>query len=205
MSTTFLLIRHGATSFLGNTLSGRTPGVHLNDEGIVQAEALVERLAGVTIHHIYSSPLERARETAEPLAASRNIQVLANDHLAEIDFGEWAGKTFEELDPDPLWRRFNRFRSATRAPNGESMLAVQNRITHELERLRKVHSGNVVALFSHSDAIKAALLFYLGMPIDFFLRLTISPASVSALTLSEHGVHVLRMNDDGPLHLPIVL
>ncbi len=205
MHTTFLLIRHGATSFLGNALSGRTPGVHLNEEGLTQAKELAERLANVEISHIYSSPLERATETAEPLAKSRNLPIEVNEHLSEIDFGTWAGKTLQELEPDPAWKRFNRFRSGTRAPDGESMLSVQYRITREMERLRQQHPGENVALFSHSDAIKAAVLFYLGIPMDFFLRLAINPASVSVLTLSEHGVHVLRLNDDGPLHLPIVL
>ena len=201
MPTTFLLIRHGATSFLGNRLSGRTPGVHLSEEGLAQAADLVDRLKSISLDHIYSSPLERALETAEPLAASRSLKVDVNEELAEIDFGEWAGKTFQELEPDPAWQRFNRFRSGSRAPQGESMLSVQYRITVELERLRLQHPETTIAIFSHSDAIKAALMFYLGIPMDFFLRFEINPASVSALVLSEHGVHVLRMNDDGPLHL----
>jgi probable phosphoglycerate mutase len=194
MQTTFLLIRHGATSFLGKTLSGRSPGVSLNEEGQRQAQGLVERLAGYNIACVYSSPLERTVETATPLATARGLEVTINEAFAEIDFGEWAGKTFEELEPDPIWHRFNSFRSGTRVPGGETMLSVQARVTHEMERLRHLHKDQTIAVFTHSDVIKSALLFFLGMPMDFFLRLEIVPASISEIYLAEHGVQIRRVN-----------
>jgi probable phosphoglycerate mutase len=157
--TTFLLIRHGANDFIGHTLVGRRPGVHLNAEGRAQAESLVPRLAGMPIRALYSSPLERAQETAAPLAERLGLPVQTLNDIIEIDPGDWAGRTIDELRDDPVWDAYNAYRCGNRCPNGELVIELQARVVTALERLRHEHDGEVVALFSHADPIKAAVMY----------------------------------------------
>jgi len=192
--TTFLLIRHGSTALVGKALAGRMPNVSLDANGRNQAQQLANRLTDHRVTVIYSSPLERAVETAEPLAVRLGIPVLTRKGLTEIDFGVWQGKTLDELEGDDEWRRFNVLRGSTPAREGELMLEVQARMARELDDLRRLHSSDTVAVFSHADVIKAALMLYLGVPLDSHLRLEISPASVSVLELAEWGPRVVSIN-----------
>jgi len=176
---TFYLIRHGNNDWIGKTIAGWMPGVHLNQEGRKQAEALGRKLSGRGIARIVSSPLERAAETAAPIAAALGLDIETSDALGEIRFGEWTGKPIPELDRDPEWRRFCAYRSGTRAPGGETMLETQLRIVRELDCLRQQSPDSVIAVVSHADTIRAALLHYLGMPIDLYARIEIRPASFS--------------------------
>src|SRR5687767_2098663 len=111
MTTTFLLIRHGLHELGGDIIAGRTPGVHLSDAGRTQADGLCARLADVSIDAIYSSPMERTIETAQPLATRRGLTVEHSPELLEIDFGDWTGKSLHELRGSPGWREWNSFRS----------------------------------------------------------------------------------------------
>jgi probable phosphoglycerate mutase len=193
--TTFLLIRHAMNPWIGRALAGHTPGVHLDDEGRGQAQRLVERLQDVRIDAIYSSPLERALETAEPLAAARGLAIQPRQRLIEIGFGEWTGREIALLDDDAHWKRFNSFRSSTRIPGGELMTEVQTRMLDEMEELRQNHRDGSVALFSHADVIKCAVTFYAGAPLDFMHRFEISPASVSIIKLNDQGAQLLAVNN----------
>jgi probable phosphomutase (TIGR03848 family) len=197
--TTFLLIRHANNSWVGRALAGDTPGVHLNEEGAAQGLELVERLREVRIDALYSSPLERALETAQALASSRGLTVQSRARLTEVGLGEWTGREFANLDMDPRWRRFNSFRSSTRAPGGELMTEVQTRIVDEMEELRLSHPEGTVALFSHADVIRCAVAFYAGAPLDLMHRFEISPASVSIIRLAEWGAELHAVNDTGSL------
>src|ERR1043165_823755 len=175
--TTFFLIRHASCDGLGQTLWGRTPGVCLNEEGKLQAQQLAKTCEGMRFDAVYSSPLERALETADALASRMNLEVRRNAALTEIDYGEWSGKTFEQLHGDERWHHFNSRRSTTTVPGGESFLEVQNRVVKEIDRLSREHSEERVALVSHADPIKAAVAYYAGTPIDLIDRLEISPCS----------------------------
>lgn len=197
METTFLLVRHGATSHLGHIISGRSPGVHLNEEGRQQAETLADRLRHIPIEAIYCSPLERAMETAQPLAAALRLQVQLNGMFTEIDFGEWTSLQLDQLKAVPLWHHFNSFRSGTRAPGGELISEVQGRAVAEFDRLRHVHAGHTIAIFSHADVIKYALAYYAGMPLDLASRFEIYPASVSVLAIGEFSPRLISLNDTG--------
>lgn len=192
--TTFLLIRHGATDAVGHTITGRLPGVHLNDLGRQQARHLPERLQRFPIEAIYTSPLERAIESAEPLASALNLRVQQSASLVEVDFGSWSGLTLAELQKRDDWKTFNLFRSNSRPPGGELIGEVQTRMITEMDRLRIDHQDQTVALFSHADTIKAALMQYLGMPSDNLHRLEISPASISEVRLDVWGVQVWGIN-----------
>lgn len=197
MRTTFLLIRHGDNDWIGRAFAGRQPGVHLNDKGRRQAEALAGRLAGAGIAALYSSPLERTLETAEPLARRLGMTIAKRDRLTEIDTGDWTGKSFDELGPTERWQRFLSFRSSTRAPGGELMLDVQARGVAELEELREKHPGQTVALFSHADVIRFVLAHYAGIAIDLAHRLEIRPASMSSIALGPKDVRILGLNEAG--------
>ena len=192
---TFFLIRHGSCNGLGQTLWGRTHGVCLNETGKLEAQQLAERLQGITLHAIYSSPLQRALETAETIARSMKLEVTKNSALDEVDFGEWTGKSFDTLSSDEDWRRFNSVRSATRIPGGESFLEVQTRIVTELERISAQHNDERVAIVSHADVIKAAVGYFTATPIDLLQRIEISPCSVSMVSMELNNLKLLTINN----------
>jgi probable phosphoglycerate mutase len=192
--TTFLLIRHGSTDWVGKALAGRLPGIGLDSAGRKQAQDVASRLADRSIRAIYSSPLQRAVETAGPLAERLGLPVQVREAFTEIDIGQWQGMKIADLEPDTHWRRFNSQRGCTDAPGGELMLQVQTRMATELENLRRRHREEAVAVFSHADVIKAALMLYLNIPLDCHLRLEISPASVNVLELADWGPRVLAVN-----------
>ena len=196
--TTFLLVRHASTATLGHRITGRMPGIRLTDEGRREAAALASSWAGVPMAAVCSSPLERARETASPLAAAQGVPVEIVSGLEEVDYGNWTGRTIEELAEDPAWRLYNEFRSGTRIPGGELALELQQRAVGALEAIRARYENGTVAVVSHSDVIKAVLAFYLGMPLDFVLRLEVDPASVSVLALEEWGPRVRALNTRRP-------
>lgn len=196
--TTFLLIRHGAHLLGGDTIAGRMPGVHLSPLGREQAQRLADRVGDLPIRAVYSSPIDRCRETAAPLADRLGVPVAVSEALSEIDVGEWTGRKLDDLRPLPEWRRWNEFRSGTRAPGGESMLEVQARIVGEMQRLSALHGEQgCVALFSHGDVIKAAAGYYLGVPLDLVRRIEISLVSVSVIRVDEFGPWVLGINNTG--------
>jgi probable phosphomutase (TIGR03848 family) len=193
--TTFYLIRHATNDYLDQRkIAGWVPGVHLNSEGRKQAQQLAERLARDAIRAIYSSPLERAYETAEPIAAKLGLRVQISEGLGEIRFGDWTDETIAKLDTIPQWQRWNSFRSGTEMPNGEAMIEAQARIVREMLRLRTAHPNDRIALVTHGDPIKAAVAYFLGSPLDLFLRIEVDPASVSIIALDEHTARIIRLN-----------
>jgi broad specificity phosphatase PhoE len=192
-----LLIRHGATDDLGRVLTGWTPGVQLNAEGRAQAARAAERLAGVPVRAIYTSPVERARETAEAIALPHGLTPVVREPLGEVRLGDWTGRTFESLRGDADWGRFNSFRAGSRPPGGEWMVEVQARVVGEIQRLREEHAEGTIAVVSHGDPIKAALFHYGGISLDLMLRWQIAPASVSILELTASGVAIVAVNDSG--------
>lgn len=197
--TTLLLIRHGANDWIGNALAGWKSGVHLNATGRSQAERIAQYLAHKPISQIFSSPLERAVQTAEPLAKKLGLTINLADPLGEIDFGDWTGSLIADLEPTSEWKRFCQFRSCTRPPNGKLMLEVQTRVIAQLETWRSQFADQHIAIFSHADTIRAALVYFLGMPLDFFYRLEVSPASISTVGFGVDSVQVHCLNDTSAL------
>lgn len=196
------LVRHAMCDGVGTALCGRAPGLSLNVEGRDQAAALAERLRDEELHAIYCSPLERARETAEAIAAPHQLPVCVEPGLNEIDFGEWTGRTMSDLQQLPRWRAFNERRSATRVPGGELMLEVQARMVAAIDSLRERHPWGRVLAVSHGDVIKAALAHYLRISLDHILCFEIDPASISTLEVGSSGTRVNRVNDSAS---PLVL
>lgn len=199
--TVILLVRHALNDWVkAGKLAGRTPGVHLNDRGEEQARRLADRMADYPIRAIYASPLERARETAAALARLLDLPVKTSTAISEVDYGDWTGKDLKELATMPQWMLVQGRPSAVRFPAGESIWEMQHRAVEEIERLAAAHAHETIALVSHADVIKAALAHYLGLHLDQFQRLVISPASLSILTFGPLGGLVLTVNDTA--HLP---
>lgn len=194
-----LLIRHGDTDTVGRQLAGRMPDVHLNTRGQTQARNLAERLHDIPLDGIYTSPLERARETALPLAQSRGLEALALPQLQELDYGMWQGSNLSDLSGDPYWEAYNSCRSLYRIPGGETLMEAQMRMLQALEWLRAEHAEANLALIGHGDPIKALLIHMLGMPLDLVNRLDIMPASISMVEFSSGHPQVRCINDLGNL------
>jgi probable phosphoglycerate mutase len=191
-----LLIRHATNDWVGERLAGWTAGVHLNEQGRAQATALAVRLAEVPLAAIYSSPLERALETAQPLADARKLAVQIREGLGETRYGEWTGRYLKDLKGEDLWPVVQVHPGGVRFPGGESLREVQSRMVAELDAIREAHAANAstIAVFSHSDPISMAVAHYVGLPLDLFQRLTVSPASVTAFAFTRFGPRLVCLN-----------
>ena len=191
-----LLLRHAVTDHTGARLSGWMPGLHLTEQGREQAEALAGRLAPVPVDALYASPLERCQETAAVLAKARGLEMSTLQDLGEVRYGDWTGRTIKELAKEPLWKVVQATPSAARFPDGESLYEMQARAVLAVERLRGAHPKQTVAVCSHADVIKAVVCHYLGMHLDLFQRVVVSPASVTAIAFGPVP-YLARLNDTG--------
>jgi probable phosphomutase (TIGR03848 family) len=197
-ATTILLVRHGQTPTTGKVLPGRAKGLHLADEGRRQADIAAQRISELSkVDAVYSSPLERAKETAAPIAKALGLRTQIERGLFECDFGDWTGEELKKLMKLPEWQTVQRAPSTFRFPNGESFTEMQTRMVSALDRLRAKHPGGTIVCVSHADTIKAAVAHALGTHIDLFQRIVISPASVSAISWHSGGPVVLAVNSTG--------
>jgi len=197
-ATTVLLVRHGQTPTTGKVLPGRAKGLHLADAGREQAERAAARIAELKrVDAVYSSPLERARETAAPIARARDLRTKTVRGLLECDFGEWTGAELTNLMKLPEWQTVQRAPSTFRFPGGESFTEMQTRMVSCLDALRAEHAGGTIVCVSHADTIKAAVAHAVGTHLDLFQRIVVSPASVTAITWTATGPIVLAVNSTG--------
>ncbi len=200
-----LLVRHGKTPTTGIVLPGRSPGLHLSDEGRAQADAVGERLAAMVAAGqrppvaVYASPLERTVETARPIDRRLGLRVRTDRGLLECEFGEWTGAKLSALSNKPEWAQVQRFPSSFRFPGGESFLEMQTRMSSTITRLIDLHRGETIVAVSHADPIKAEVSTAAGTHLDLFQRLVVSPCSVSALAFGAAGPHVLTVNSTASL------
>jgi probable phosphoglycerate mutase len=193
--TVFHLLRHGEHGLLGRVLAGRMPGVGLTERGRAEIAAVAERLAGEPIAAIYSSPLQRTRESAEIVAARLQLPIEFRDDVIELDFGEWTGATFDSIRADPRWEAWRTHRSIAAIPGGESMRQVQRRAVDALLDINQRHPHQTVVVVSHGDVIRSALLFALGMPLDSYNSIEISQGGVSTIRIDAGGIRVLGLNE----------
>lgn len=199
-----LLIRHGENDYVKKArMAGRLPGVHLNENGKTQAQALAEKLTGAPIKALYSSPLERAMETAEPIAKALKREIEVREGLIETDIGEWSGKTLKSVRRLKVWRTVQNAPSLFRFPGGESFAETQHRICREIEAIcAGLEDKDIVACVSHADPIKLAAAYYIGLGLDNFQRLMVSPASITALHISTASSHLVSLNFDLAFNFP---
>lgn len=192
--TTVFLVRHGQNDYVKKgKLAGWLPGVHLNAEGRRQAVATAELLRSEKLQAVYSSPLDRAKETAVEVAKPHKRKVIVERDLGEVRIGSWEGLSLKAARRRKLWPVIQHTPSLARFPEGESFLEAQARVVEAIERLRGKHSG-AIGCVSHADPIKLAIAHYIGLPLDAFQRLVIAPASVSKLVLEEGSARLVRLN-----------
>jgi probable phosphomutase (TIGR03848 family) len=193
--TTVVLVRHGQTPTTGDVLPGRAKGLHLADKGREQADAAAARIGKLEgVEAVYASPLERARETAAPIARALGLSVKVERGLLECDFGEWTGAKLKDLMKLPEWKTVQRYPSGFRFPDGESFTEMSTRITDTLARLRAKHLHTTIVCVSHADPIKAAVADALGTHLDLFQRIVISPCSMTTIVYGDTGPMVLGVN-----------
>ena len=200
---TVILLRHGrSTANSAGVLAGRTLGVGLDEGGVAQAQALVERLAQLPLAAVVSSPLQRCQETVAPLAQARELEVTVDDRFIEVDYGQWTGRELSKLGKEPLWKVVQSHPSAAVFPGGEGLAALQARAVAAVRewdaKLAAEHGPHVLWLVcSHGDVIKAVLADALGVHLDGFQRIVANPCSISAVTYTETRPFVQRVNDCG--------
>lgn len=196
-----LLIRHGENNFVKTgKLPGHSPGIHLNENGQKQAQALGEALKDVPIKAIYSSPLERALETAEPIAKARNLPIIQEPDLRDANVGTWQGKSLKILRRTKVWKIVQNAPSRFHFPEGESFIDLQTRIANALENMIRKHNkpNHIIAAVFHADPIKLAVAHYIGLPLDRFQRLACDTGSVTVLYVHEMGADLLKLNQRPP-------
>ncbi|MET8623463.1 histidine phosphatase family protein [Kitasatospora sp. NPDC004669] len=204
---TLLLVRHGrSTANTAGILAGWTPGVDLDDTGRAQAAALAGRVAGIPLAQAVSSPLERCRQTLEPLLAARpELAPPAEDErLGECHYGEWTGRPLAELAKEPLWRTVQDHAAAAAFPGGESLRELSHRTVSAVRewnaKIAAEHGEDAVWIAcSHGDVIKAVVADALGLHLDHFQRISVEPCSVTAIRYTPLRPFVLRMGDTGDL------
>jgi probable phosphoglycerate mutase len=200
---TLLLIRHGENDYLvRNKLPGRTPGIHLNARGSKQAAELAQTLSRLPIKALYSSPLERAVETAEPLAQSLGLGIQLRPDLTDTDVGNWAGRSLKALGRTRLWKVIQETPSQFQFPGGETFVQAQKRVVRALDAIASVHADEMVAVVFHADPIKLAVAHYLGLSLDTFQRLTAHTGSVTILKMESSAVKLLALNLIPPFSFP---
>jgi probable phosphoglycerate mutase len=192
--TRVFLVRHGSHDLLGTTLCGRRPGVILNARGQDEALRAAARLRSEKLAAVYSSPMERALQTAGPIAETLQLQVQLAKALNELDLGEWSGLGFGALSSRSDWKSWNTDRSQNWPPGGETMLEVQVRFARWLEEIRARHLEAVAAV-THGDVIKAALALALGLSVDQHARMVIDPGSISMVEADDWGLRLCTMNE----------
>jgi probable phosphomutase (TIGR03848 family) len=196
--TVVLLVRHGQTPSTGTTLPGRAKGLHLSDKGREQADRAAERVASLKkVAAVYTSPLERTRETSAPIGRTVGVRPKVVRGLLECDFGTWTGKNLKDLRKLPEWKTVQRYPSGFRFPDGESFAEMQTRMTSTLRELVARHPGDTIVAVSHADPIKAAVADALGTHLDLFQRIVIAPCSITAIWYGGEGPAVLATNSTG--------
>ena len=200
---TLLLIRHGENDFVKTgKLAGRLPNVHLNARGKKQAEALGEALKNVPLCAVYSSPLERAVETATPIANTHRLEVQVEAGLTETGVGKWEGRSWKVLRLTKAWKTIQSAPSRFQFPEGETFYGCQARVVAALEAILHRHKPQeAIACVFHADPIKLAIAHFLGLPLDQFQRLGCETGSVSVLHVGESGASLVKLNQRPPFDL----
>jgi probable phosphomutase (TIGR03848 family) len=198
--TTLLLVRHGLTAMTGPVLAGWTPGLHLDERGQKQAVAVADRLKGLPLDALVSSPLDRCLDTIGAIAVGRDQEVTVERRIGECRYGDWTGRPLKELAKDPLWKVVQAQPSAVvfPGPEGEALRDTQNRAVAAVRDWNaKLGPDATYLMCSHGDVIKAIVADALGLHLDLFQRITIDPCSVSVIRYEQLRAFALRVNDTG--------
>jgi broad specificity phosphatase PhoE len=188
-----LLVRHGLTDW---NETGRLLGrieIGLNARGRAQAEAVAAALRDIPLHAVFCSPQRRAQETAAPLASRHGVTAETEPALDEVWLGRWQGKTFADISDDPDLHRY--ITDPTYVCDAvESAADVRQRVVALVDRLQAEFTSQTVALVSHGDPLRILLAHHLSIAPRLFRRLTISPGSVSLLSISSRASRLQGLN-----------
>jgi probable phosphoglycerate mutase len=195
VSTTIFFVRHVPHALQDGTQVGRRDGIPLADDAADYLNPLAERLAGEPVKAVYASPISRTQQTAKAIAERHDLPVHTEDDFQELDFAGWTGTSFDDLENDPEWRKWNAVRSLARAPGGETMVEVQSRMMRGVERVRRENPEGAAVVVSHGDPLKTVVLYLLGAPIDMYERLQIDPGSVTTAVVGDWGAKLIRLNE----------
>jgi probable phosphoglycerate mutase len=196
--TVVLFVRHGTTSTTGKVLPGRARGLSLSEQGRLEADLAAKRIGKLKrVAAVYASPLERAWETAQPIARAHRLRPRAERGLLEVDVGRWVGQRLDRLRKLPEWRIVQRRPSAFRFPGGESFVALQARAIETVASLVERHPGETIVAVSHGDPIRVVVAHALGIHLDLFQRVHVAPASITAIAWHGAGVSVMTVNSLG--------
>ena len=199
---TVILARHGRTAAnASGVLAGRGKGVHLDDEGVEQSRAAAERLGGLPLAAVVTSPLERCRETAVEIAHRQpvGLKPVTERRLLECDYGSWTGRDLKSLAKEPSWATVQAHPSAAAFPDGETLAGMSARAVAAVrdwnQRVEQEHGPDAVWLaVTHGDVVKAILADALGLHLDLFQRLVVDPASLSVVRYTAVRPFVLTVN-----------
>lgn len=195
MKTKFLMVRHATCAHIDDTLLGRTLDAPLDGRGLRQACALAERLREESPLRVESSPRRRTLQTARAIAAGARCDVEVEPALDELDFGDWSGRTFEQLERESGWRQWNRDRDSARTPAGIDIHAVQRGIALHFAALAAAFAGATLVLVTHAEIIRSAVLHCLRVPASDYARFAIDPASITRFTSGADGLRVETVNE----------
>ena len=198
--TILYLVRHAVTEHTGKKLSGWMEDIPLSDEGRGEALAVAERLSDQKLDAVFSSPIDRTLQTAQPIAERHDLPIATSKALGEVEYGKWTDRSLKVLARTKLWAQVQRWPSAARFPDGETLREVQVRVVGEIERIVGEYPRGRVCVVSHGDPIKLICAHYLGVHIDLFQRIVVAPASVSVVAVSGSGPAILALNSlSGPV------
>lgn len=195
MQTRFLLVRHATCARIEEVLFGRVLDVSLDANGRRQAASVAERLRHESPLRVESSPRRRAVETAHAIASAAGCEVQIAPSLDELDFGDWSGKTFAELQRDRAWRRWNEDRDESQTPAGVGIRALQGSVNRYLAALAETCAGATLVLVTHAEVIRSLVLHCLGAPASDYPRVAIDPASITRLSVAVEGMRVEAINE----------
>ncbi len=194
---TILLIRHGENDTMQKHLAGRLPDVHLNEKGRAQALRLASFLADRQINAIYSSPLERAQETAQPLSTLKKIPIQMHEGLSEVDFGSWQGQSYKKLYKKKIWKLAIESPAEVVFPDGESYQDAQKRVVSTIEDILQKHDKkDTIVCFTHADVIRLLVIHYLGMLLDNLQRLQMGTATITELNVSDQKIIITMIGQN---------
>jgi broad specificity phosphatase PhoE len=195
MSLRLFAVRHGATEWSGARFAGWRD-IPLSEAGRGQCAAVARALADSQAAAVWTSPLERARVTAEILAKPHRLGVRQDAAFREMRFGPWEGLTREEVAArfPGEWEVWRTSPSRLSVPGAESLPAVGERVAAGLDALRAEHDGQTVILVTHAIVIRLLVLAALGLGPDRLWTVDAAPGGISELEYREDWVTLHRMN-----------
>lgn len=194
-----LLVRHGETDWNKDRRIMGRENTPLNETGREQSRHFKESLGSAPLDGIYTSPVNRAVQTTEILSQERDLEVIQDDRLIEVGYGDWVGKTFEEVRQESNYIPYYERLDTPVAPGGETLYEVRDRARDFVRDLQEKHPDYTAMVVTHADWIKCLLMHVLEIPLKNIWRFRIDNASVSLLECEGRARRVICINHRGDM------